>query len=254
MTDEMTQWEPTKFAGSDLLPCVALTNDLEVVGDENIDDSDTIVPTLKMLQGTAVNDVEGATAGQFYNTVTKELMDGPIRVLAIAHSKGNSFFPPDGSDLKKCWSLDGVEGNEYGDCASCGRSEWDRSDPDNHKKPSCNKQHKLVVMTPSGPALMRFQSSSYKALEGLFSAKKSLNKNFFDHPLVITADGPHTVNRPGGKKFTYYKMEAKWDTTEPVPLDIRRMALETYKGLRDAQSHGRLKGSDEGESSTDIPF
>ncbi|MEE8519502.1 MAG: hypothetical protein V3S98_10300 [Dehalococcoidia bacterium] len=252
MTEEMTKWEPTKFDGSDLLPCVALSNDLEVVGNENIDDEDTILPTIQMLQGTAVNNVKGSVAGQFYNTVTKELVDGPIRVLTIAHSKGASFFPPEGSDIKPCWSLDGIEGNEYGDCIECGRSSWDRS-TDPHTKPTCNKQHKLIVMTPSGPALMRFQSSSYKALEGMFSAKQALNKNFFDHPLIITADGPHEVKRPGGKKFTYYKMDAKWDTTEPVPLEIRKMALETYKGLRDAQSHGRLKGSDEGESA-DIPF
>ena len=251
MTDELVAWEPKKFDGSDLLPIVAQTNDLEVVGDDNIEDSDTVIPTLKLLQGTAVNEVEGSHAGQFYNTVTKELFDSPLRVLIIAHSKGASFFPPEGSDLKSCYSLDGVEGIEYGLCSQCGKSEWDRTDPNNHKKPICNKQHKIIVMTPSGPAMMRFQSTSYKALQGVLTAKKMQRKNFFDHPAVITKDGPHEMVGKGGKKFTYYKIQVKWDTRDQVPLDIRKQALETYKGLREAQSHGRLKGSDEGESDRD---
>ena len=252
MTDELVVWEPAKFEGSDLLPIVSQQNDLEVVGDDNIDDGDTVIPTLKFLQGTAVNEVEGACAGQFYNTVTKELFDSPLRVLIIAHSKGASFFPPDGSDLKSCYSLDGVEGTEYGLCSTCGRSEWDRTDPNSHKKPSCNKQHKIIVMTPSGPAMMRFQSTSYKALEGVLTAKKMMRKNFFDHPTIITKDGPHKKTGKGGKEFTFYKLQVKWDTKEMVPLDIRKAALETYKGLREAQSHGRLKGSDEGESETKV--
>lgn len=247
MTDEITLWEPTKFDGSDLLPVIPQKNDLEVVGDDNIDDSDTILPVIKLLQGTAVNDVEGATAGQFYNTVTKKLFSSPLRVLVIAHSKGASFFPREGSELKQCYSLDGVEGTEYGLCSDCGRSDWDRSTTP-HTKPSCNKQHKLIVMTPDGPAMMRFQSTSYKALQGLLTAKKMQRKNFFDHPAVIIADGPHTTQGAGGKKFTFYKTEVKWDTTEGVPLDIRKTALETFKGLRDAQSSGKLKGHDDTEA------
>lgn len=262
MTEDLTIWEPKEFDGSDLLPLAPPSNDLEIVGDDDIDDGDTVVPVLKMLQGTAVNEVPGASAGQFYNTVTKELFDSPIRVLVIAHSKGNSFFvddkDPAQKGLKDCWSPDGIEGTEYGLCSECGKNEWDRS-TDPHTKPMCNKQHKIIVMTPSGPAMMRFQSTSYKALTGLLTAKKLQRKNFFDHPAHIIADGPHKGSK-NGKTFTYYKTEVKWDTSEAVPLEIRKTALDTYKGLREAEAHGRLKGSDvgkDGKPSTDyteVPF
>ncbi len=265
MTDELTLWEPKKFEGTDLLPILLPKNDLEVVGDDNIEDGDTVLPTIKLLQGTAVNDVPGASAGQFYNTVTTELFDSPLRVLIISHAKGNSFFTDDKNpahkDLKDCYSLDGVEGTVYGLCSECGRNEWDRS-TNPHTKPDCNKQHKIIMMTPSGPAMMRFQSTSYKALQGLLTAKKMQRKNFFDHPAHIIADGPHKKQEKGGREFSFFKLVVKWDTSEPVPLAIRQTALETYKGLREAQSHGRLKGSDDGaEANTsaskdygDIPF
>lgn len=245
MTDELTIWQPSPFDGSDLLPVNTHQNDLEVVGDDDIDDSDIVLPTLKMLQGTAVNEIEGAKAGQFYNTVTKQLYDGPIRVLVISHSKGNSYFPEEGSQDKACYSLDGVEGTEYGLCSECRKNEWDRS-VEPHKKPLCNKQHKIIVMTPDGPALMRFQSTSYRALDGLLTQKKMLRKNFFDHPAIIKADGPHKGTK-NGKTFTYYTLVVQWATNEEIPLHVRKTALETFKGLRDAQSHGRLKGADDND-------
>lgn len=260
MTDELTIWQPRAFEGTDLLPLSWVQSaDLEIVGDDNIEESDTIIPALKLLQGTAVNEVEGARAGQFYNTVTKELFDSPIRVLAIAHTKGASYFPPDGSPDENCYSTDGVEGSVYGLCSECGKSEWDRSDPSNHKKPVCNKQHRLIVMTSSGPALIRFQSTSYKALQGFLTTKKMQRKNFFDHPLYIYAKGPFK-KEAGGKSFTFFTTEVKWDTADSVPLDVRKMALDTYKALQDAASHGKLRDSDDVADSeqvkgdSDIPF
>lgn len=245
-------WQPTPFEGADLLPVAQAQNDLEIVGDDDIDDGDTILPVLQMLQGTAVNDVEGARAGQFYNTVTKELFDGPIRVLIIAHSKGNSYFvdkkDPRQADNEDCYSNDGVEGSVYGLCSECGKNEWDRS-TNPHTKPMCNKQHRIIMMTPSGPAMMRFQSSSYKALQGLLTAKKLQRKNFFDHPAIIEADGPHKGSKDG-RTFTYYKLQVKWDTSQQVPLDVRKTALETYKGLQALHSKGRLKGY---EDEADLP-
>ena len=265
-------WQPSPFEGTDLLPVAQATNDLEVVGDDDIDDGDTILPVLQMLQGTAVNDVPGAQAGMFYNTVTKELFEGPIRVLIISHSKGNSYFvnknDPSQNGNEDCFARDGVEGTVYGLCSECPKNEWDRSTKP-HKKPICNKQHKIIVMTPSGPAMIRFQSSSYNALKGLFTAKKIQRKNFFDHPAHIHAIGPIEGTKEGGRKFTYYKMEVKWDTREQVPLATRKMALETYNGLKELHAAGKLRGGeeigDEPETSTrpapkpaedygDVPF
>lgn len=261
MTDEIVKWEPSKFEGSDLLPVareaeLPSTDVLPVVGEENVQQEDLILPSIKLLQGMSKEvtegDTEGAQPGKFFNTGTGEVIKGPLRVLVVHHGRSNALFPkeddPRYQGLEKCVSRDGVCGEVYGDCDSCGKNKFG----DDGKKPLCTASHNFIVMTADGPARIRFSSRGYRPAQTFITQKVMQRKNFFAHPLVI-----NVVRRqdalPGGQTATSYYLDCKWDRSEQVPLETQQAAMKLYEEIRRAHGEGRLKTTgDEGDE--DISF
>jgi hypothetical protein len=259
----MVKWEPTKFDGSDLLPIeqesqLPSTDVLPVVGDENVNPEDMVLPSIKLLQGmskeVAEGTVEGAQPGKFFNTGTGEVIVGPLRVLVVHHSRSNAMFPKEGdpryADLEKCISRDGIEGDTYGDCDECGRNKFGKD----QKKPLCSASHNFIVMTNDGPARIRFSSRGYSSAKTFLTQKITQRKNFFAHPLMISV-----VRRqddlPGGQKVTSYYLEARWDRSEPVPIETQTKALALYEEIKKAHGDGRLKTTGDDEEDFDkVPF
>jgi hypothetical protein len=84
----IAKWKPEhQFEGTDLLPCVAkegeqLAPGEEVVGDDNVEMDDLVLPVLNMLHGTSdavERSVEGATPGKFHMSVTDAPMPSSTR-------------------------------------------------------------------------------------------------------------------------------------------------------------------------------
>lgn len=254
--DAVAVWQPKEFAGNDLLPldeamAVEVVEGIpEMVGRENIDPEDLIVPALVLLAGksTAVEDgVEGAKPGVFMHTGTEECLDeGPIRVIIAHHHKGNVLFPKDGDlrykDLKTCISRDAVEGSEYGLCAECRKClDWD---DENDLPPLGARTHHFVVMTSLGPVMMRFARSSYNGGSKFVSALKMSRKQLWTHPVVIRVK-TGLKDLGNGKTTTYHFMQMAWQTTEKVPDELQRSAYALYKEIESKHESGHLKSQDD---------
>jgi hypothetical protein len=249
MTNEITPWKPSEFAGTDLLPINAGSrrNKTELVGRENVEETDLILPALRLLQGQSppvVQGVPGAIPGKFIHSTNQMIFDAPLRVLVIAHTKSNALFPnandPRSQGLERCISRDAVEGTVYGLCSECGRcTEWDGKQP-----PIGAQSHNLVVMTEHGPALLRFSRTSFQAAKAFITTWMMSDKNLWAHPVVVQVKKEPKVLK-SGQQTVYCTAAPSWVQSEVTPPEVQAMALEWHKKVMAAHSSGRLSGEDE---------
>lgn len=255
--DAVTVWKPKEFKGNDILPyedigIVTVEGVPDLVGRENIDPDDLILPSLALLHGTSTaveqNSVEGAEPGLFMHTGTEEVLpEGSVRLIFVHHHKGNALFPKDDpryAELETCISRDQVEGTVYGLCQECRKClDWDN---ENNLPPLGAQTHHFVAMSSLGPVMMRFARSSYKAANQFVSSWSMSRKNLWAHPVVVrVATGDKTL--PSGKVSKYFKMQMAWQTTEKVPDELQRTAFALYKEIESKHESGNLKSQDEGQ-------
>lgn len=247
--NEVAIWKPTQFNGSDLLPVGVTAKRQDLVGQENVEVEDLILPSLKLLQGSSEEvkqGVEGARAGIFWHTGVSEGFKGPIRVLACAHTKSRSLFPkadrPEHAGLEECRSKDAKFGDRYGECATCPYSQWDN---ENDRPPACSESHNFTVLTPFGPAVLRFQRTSIKAARKLLTAWTMSNKNIFEHPLEISTKT--RTDKVNGADSTTHVMETKWLQREDVPPHAQAAARAVFEQVSQAHAQGRFGTADEGD-------
>jgi hypothetical protein len=251
----LTVWEPPTFEGSDMLPvkrveAVQVANIPPAVGRENVDASDLILPSLTLLQGSsdavknALKDHHGnnAIVGHFMLSTTGEFFEPPLRLLLVQHHRARVLFPrdpvkdPDFRGLDLCISRDAEEGTLYGDCNSCKHRLW----RDNKQSPICSEQHCFVAMTPSGPAMLRFMRTSFKAGKEFVSQwTYSAGTNLWAHPVKLTV---HPDVNPEGQ--SYVRMEMRWMLGDDTPPEYQVAAYELFKTIQEAWEQGRL-GSDQ---------
>lgn len=251
MTEEQKQevavWKPTDFEGSDLLPVAVGAQRGDLVGRQNISAEDLILPSLKLLQGSSEEvkqGVEGARAGLFWLSGAEEAFEPPLRVLAVAHTKSRALFPKadraEHAGLEECRSRDAIQGDHYGACDSCPHSQWDDA---NGRPPACSESHNFTVLTPFGPAVMRFQRTSIKAAKKVLTAWSMGQKNLFEHPLEITTK--IRTDKVNGRDSTTHVMETKWNQRETVPPHAQAAALAVYEQVMAAHEQGRFGTTDE---------
>lgn len=248
-------WTPPKFDGSDLLPVALGERKVNRIGREEITQEDMILPSLTLLQGSSEvvkQGIEGARPGRFHLSGIEEFFDAPIRVLALAHTKSRSLFPkPDRAEhqgLEECLSRDAKEGSHYGLCSECPHKEWDN---ENDHPPACSESHNFTVLTPMGPAIIRFQRTSYKSAKKLLTAWSMSSDPLWSHPLVIyTSQRTDNVN---GRPSTTHVMETKWLMRETVPPHVQEAARAVYEQVMAAHAGRKLATDDEGRGE-DIPY
>lgn len=252
--NEVAIWKPKPFEGNDLLPyedtsALVQVDGIPLVGEDEIDPDDMIVPAINLLHGTsqAVTDgVEGAEPGRFIHTGTMEVLPkGNLRLIVAHYHKGNALFPKEGeryAGLETCLSDDGVEGTVYGECETCRKClDWDNV---NNFPPLGAEVHHFVVMTSMGPAMLRMSRSSYKSGSNFLSTKKLKRRNFWAHPTVVrVVQEPKTLAT--GKVTNYYTLQMSWQTTEKVPDELQRTAYELYKSVAQKHEQGHLKSNAE---------
>jgi hypothetical protein len=259
----VTVWTPNKFDGSDLLPISASAGVAKVgeagiplVGRENIEESDLIVPSLRLMQPMSPQVAQGeagAQPGIFYLSSTREFVKPPIRLLFIAHTKSNALFLPPQPDprytgLEQCLSRDGVTGSRYGACEECGKcTEWGP----HGEKPLGRASNNFVVLTASGPALLRFTGASYKPGKEFVSNWHMGTKNLWDHPVVVTVKR-EAKELPSGASATFYVAIPSWQTSQHVPIEAQRFAYALQQQIAGASNSGRFGADD--DDTTNIPF
>lgn len=254
-TDAVAVWQPKEFDGNDLIPYEACTaveqvEGIPLVGNENIDPDDMVLPALALLHGTssAVTDgVPDAVPGRFMHTGTEEVLPpGDVRLIIAHYHKGNALFPKDEAryeGIETCISADGIEGTVYGRCDECRKCFW-KNDGSREEPPLGAEVHHFVCMTSLGPAMLRMTRSSYKAGSQFLSQKASSGKNFWAHPVVVrVVQGDKTL--PTGKVTKFFTLQMAWQRTENVPPELQLAAYELYKSVKAKHETGNLKSQDE---------
>lgn len=235
-------WKPEPFNGADLLPIAVGEKRQDLVNQETVEAGDLILPSLKLLQGSSEEvkqGVEGARAGIFWHTGISEGFKGPIRVLVCAYTKSRSLFPkadrPEHAGLEECRSRDAKFGDRYGECAQCPYSQWDN---DNGRPPACSESHNFTVLTPFGPAVMRFSRTSVKSAKKFLTAWTMSNKNIFEHPLEVSTKT--RTDKVNGQDSTTHVMETKWLQREAVPPHAQAAARAVFEQVHAAHEQGKF--------------
>jgi len=253
MTDEVALWTPSPFQGSDLLPVAIGQRSRDLVGRDRIEAEDLILPSLKLLQGSSEEvkqGVQGARAGVFWLSGAEEPFPGPLRVLVCAHTKSRSLFPkedrPEHEGLEECRSKDGKEGTRYGVCEECPYSQWDDA---NGRPPACSESHNFTVLTPLGPAVIRFQRTSIKAAKKFLTSWSMSEDPSWAHPLVISTK--IRTDKVNGRDSTTHVMETKWLQREDVPPHVQEAARGIYQTVMAAHAQGKFGTADESTGGDD---
>jgi hypothetical protein len=249
-------WEQPEFKGSSLIPTpesvLSLTNPQALVGRENVDVDDLIVPTLQLLQGQSdavTSGVPDAKPGIFQHSNTGRLFVPPLKCVVVHYHKSNAFFPqtdkyPEAKGKDACLSRDSVSGTVYGDCEECGFClNWF----EDGRPPMGAKNHVFSVLTPDGPAVLRFSRSSHKAGKKFLTNWNFSSKNLWHHPVVIRVTSEQK-ELDSGKKSTYYKMDIQWQTEETTPPDWQKACLEMYQRISGAHEAGKFGDELEGQA------
>jgi hypothetical protein len=247
-------WEPKKFeTGTDLVPELHAGRDLVkpppggIVGRENVEPSDLILPSLLLLQGMSdpvTNQEPGAQPGKFWLSTAGEVIQPPLRLLLVHHSRSRALFPQPNNarscDLDKCLARDALEGTAYGVCDDCAHKKWGQQ----NEPPACAESHNFVAWTNSGPAVLRFAKSSFKASRNFLTTWTMAQKNLWAHPAIVTIR-KRTKALSDGSQSTYYTMEMRWDQKEDVPFTFQENALELYARIQKAHEEGRFTSDQE---------
>lgn len=251
-------WTPSPMeSGTDLLP-VAAVGPRDLVGQENVTGDDLILPTIKLLQGMSPEvtkqTVEGAVPGRFLHTGALECFKGPIRVLLVAYTKSRALFPndkdPDCSGLERCLSRDGIEGDHYGMCDQCPYTQW----RENKRPPLCSEARNFTVLTPFGPAIIRFSKRSTPSARNFVSTWTMSGKPMWAHPVLIGTKQHIDIVDKQGTEATNYSLEMRWLTRETVPPAAQQVAREIHEKISSANAQGKLRADDEGDDFANPPF
>lgn len=247
------QWAPRELKIGDktatsLLPMIQQITEPkdEIVGTDNIDLEDMVLPELKLCQSVTDEVQEGlAKAGQYILTTTQEVFSPPLQVLLIFHSKGRALFPNDAKGtghLEMCLSNDALMGTRYGDCEECPHKEWPTDEElkqnPNKTAPACSLQHNFVVLLPQGPAVVRFGRTSFKNAKKFLTAFKWSKQNLWSNVALLRVKAQKKQMASG--QVTYYTHELVWDPQDRVPELYTRGARDAYDLLNDMHQQARL--------------
>ena len=248
MTTELTVWKDPKFEGTSLIPTPEsvgyLMNPQVLVGRENVDQDDLLVPSFSLLQGMSeavTSGVPGAQQGKFQHSNTGEIFEGPLKCIVVHYHKSNAFFPqtdkyPEAAGKETCISPDAKVGNVYGVCEECGIClNW----MDDGRPPMGSRNHVFTILTKDGPAFLRYGRTSFKAAKKFISNWNFSSKNLWTHPCEVTVKSDQKQLQTG-KKATYYLMDLQWMTEEVTPPEWQKVCEAMHNRIDGAHESGAL--------------
>jgi hypothetical protein len=225
-------------------------------GFENLERRDLIVPRIQICHAQTPhrnkkneNFIEGLKEGQMFNTMSREIYGGKIRVVVVHHYKTRIKFHSkkigEGID---CRADDGKNGrgDPGGLCVKCGFSMFQGKEP-----PLCTEFYNfvVVVMPDKGfPSIDNMAVMSFKST-GITAAKNWLTR------MNLLVD-EHKVGMPifgGLHDVTVAEQsdaENSWFGFNPQPagrttMEQREFARMIYLMVREAAQTGRLQAQEE---------
>jgi len=174
MTKAITKQETTAIATPSHAP----------LGFDDIDMDDLIIPRLRLLQALseAVTSEKGKS-GQFQNSLTEEVFDGPLEFIPLMFKNGAVYFQP-GEGLK-CKSVDGVTSINGDRCAECPFNEYWKKWKDD-KPPQCAGTKEFTIaqrstITDAAPNIMvlTFMKTSFGLGKKLISMARLTGQDLF---------------------------------------------------------------------------
>ncbi len=246
----VTVWKPQQaFQGTDLVPELRSSTAIVekppggLLGRENVEPGDMILPSMLLLQGMSdpvTDQIKDAQPGKFWLSTAGEVIEPPLRLLLVHHSRSRALFPQPNNmrskDLNKCLARDAIEGTEYGLCKECDHKKWGP----NNEAPACSESHNFVAWTYFGPAVLRFAKTSFKSARNFLTTWNLAEKNMWAHLAIVTVK-KNQKTLSDGQNATYFTMDMRWDQKEDVPLAFQENAVELYHQIQQAHEAGRFK-------------
>ena len=252
----LVKWEPRQIADlkHDLFPAtLGHHQDPDAtVGRENIEASDIILPSIRLLQGMSPvvmqGLAEGARPGRFYSSSTNEVFDGPWRGLLVYHWKSRGMLPdpkkPEYNGLQQCISRNNVEGTVYGDCSTCPHKDWREGEDGKNLSPLCSEAHNFALLTDGGMIHLAFRRTALKNVRTFLGNWATGNKTLWHHPVVFT------VQQKQEDGNLWYVPSIRWDVKDEVPPNMRALCRMFYDNMKASHEAGKLS-SEEGEEPGD---
>lgn len=231
-----------------------------VPGFEFLGKEDLIVPRLALVQAQSncidpTND-DAPKAGQFVNTVTMDVYDSPVQIVALVFRKAAIMFGEKLGDPMLCRSLDAIIGTPNGPCIQCDdyyAGPWS----DDNKPPKCTELFETAVAlydeeTPLPLILSMSRTGVKMAKQWRTTAKYESARTrmpLFSQVYDVKSD---YVQSDKGNYFKYIiernnKLEAAWQKFMPL-----------YEMLVGMYHQGKVTSDMDGENADsigdDIPF
>jgi len=218
-----------------------------LVGRENIEPEDLVLPSLLLLQGMSepcTEGEEGAQPGSFWLSTAGEAIKPPLRVVLVHHSRSRALFPqpnnPRTAGLQKCLARAGVKGTVYGVCDDCEHKDWGQK----NEAPACAESHNFVAWTKYGPCVLRLAKSSFKAARNFITTWTMSPKNLWAHPTLVHVKKQQR-QLADGQNATYFTMDMRWQQKEDVPPEYQESAVALHTKIHEAHEAGRFTSDKE---------
>lgn len=206
-------------------------------GFEGIDFSELPIPRLRLLQDVskAVKARLGVP-GQFENSITKEIFDGPLELVPIRVNMGAVYIET-GEGLK-CKSADGRVNMNGQACAQCPFNEYWRQFKPDGKPPKCAGTVDFLMidrktLTEQVPSIMMltFSKTSYKIGKEALAAARFSGRDLYARAMSVSSWSDHRKKgdfksfevKPAGllspEELKVAAHWASWFSGAPVNID-----------------------------------
>lgn len=216
----------------------ALNNGELIVGQENVETEDIVIPRVRLLQPISPEVVDRkGNAGDFINSMTGETLK-EMDILIFWYLKSRLLFnralPGGNNEGIACRSVDGKVSLDGKKCGGCPATMWDtlteeqRRQGQKSRGPECDTVHNFPCLilnsnTPELPISLSLRRTSANQAKQLISLVKLSRINWWNTIFRVTSK--LTRNDRGA----FYVYEVK--TARPATEDERKKGEMFYRGL-----------------------
>lgn len=166
----------------------ALSTQEEVLGFENEDSGDMIIPRIKIIQTLSPERKDGsAEEGDIINSLTKEKYNGRKFIPVFKFNNNIEWKDRSEGGGIRCIARDGKTGEPVDGapilCAACRRNEFDNSKQGREAVPKCTKYINFFgfIEGERMPIILSFGKTNYNEGRKLYSLAKVTMQNMWNH-------------------------------------------------------------------------
>lgn len=212
------------------------TNVEPVMGFEDEDDGDMIIPRVKIVQTLSPERKSGeANEGDIINSLTKDRLNGKTFVPVFKYSSNILWKDRSEGGGMECWSKDGKTGNLSDGscklCKMCKKNEFDNTKTGKAAIPVCTKYINFFgFMTGEKmPIILSFSKTNYNEGKKLFSLAKVTMQNMWNYGYNLS----EKLVAKGGNEWYIINPT----TAGKVSDEDKAYGLRLYQSFRNADLH-----------------